>query len=101
MLSEISYRDVKTPFLLYISVPNRKPTSINPVKPGDVLLTDSMNFLAQIELRDLYLYRSDSRSVSCRAISMGCRVIRSRVSLCPTRQMCHSMGGGGLSKVML
>lgn len=40
MLSEISYRDVKTPFLLYISVPNRKPTSINPVKQGDVLLTD-------------------------------------------------------------
>ena len=47
------------------------------------------------------LYSSDSNRVSWRAISMGWRVMRSKVSVWPRRLMCHSMGGGGLSKVML
>lgn len=32
---------------------------------------------------------------------MGCRVSKSKVSVWPGLLMCHSIAGGGLSKVML
>lgn len=48
-----------------------------------------------------YLKKSDSSSVSCRAISIGWRVIRSNCSIFPGLQMCHSVGGGEFWKVML
>lgn len=54
-----------------------------------------------LSFRQAHLYRSDSRSVNWRAISIGWRVMRSKVSTCPGRLMCHSIGGGGLWKVML
>lgn len=53
------------------------------------------------ELNITYLYRSDSKSVNCRAISIGWSVIRSNVSNWPGLLICHSIGGGGLSKVIL
>lgn len=48
-----------------------------------------------------YLKKSDSSSVSCRAISIGWSVIRSNCSIFPGLQMCHSAGGGEFWKVML
>lgn len=53
------------------------------------------------EINITYLYRSDSKSVNCRAISIGWSVIRSNVSNWPGLLICHSIGGGGLSKVIL
>lgn len=58
-------------------------------------------FFGYMTGRSAYLKKSDSSSVSCRAISIGWSVIRSNCSIFPGLQMCHSIGGGEFWKVML
>ena len=65
-------------------------------KSDFILKVNSFEMIFQLEHQITYRYRSDSSKVSCRAISIGCKVSRSKVSMCPGLLICHSTVGGEL-----